>query len=774
MFIKGRYFINPVKITVKSETEQAKRELDNLTSSVSKISTPLSAATSGLAKIGLLAAGIAATAKAVKVLVDKSKEYIDLYKIQEQAEVRLEASLKATKNAVGMSSDELKNLASSLQNVTTTGDETIIQMEMLFVATKSVSKDILPQATKSALNLSKALGTDAVSSAQKLARVLADPAKNLEALKESNIQLTQAQKDQILSLQEQGDLLSAQNIVLSAVESAYGGVAEAVANTDTGKIEQIQNLMDDIKEGLGQAIVGSLSPAFDWMKERLTEINDGIQWINEHSKASKVADTLLDGKSTGKRIFDYTDLELETAVDRSQYHEWYSNKLWNNELLSPAETPTQELIDRAIERGEFTKSDMEAFDVVIQEIERRKKEKEKNELTKDNYSLLDEKLSFKNSGQKTSTQAIILPVVNKELETERNEKAKTEKERTDSVSSNVSTFLKNNASLSHSKKIEDIQTKITEAQSMRWNASGEQKLQIEEIISSLEVQKNELLKIKEITEDTVDEDKIKTEAAEKLAETLSNISSITSEISSPLLSIGSSIADIFTSAADSAVAELERITNAWDKYFEDLDKKQSTQKDSLSMALSEGVISYDEYIKSRQSMDDAYTEAQQAKAKEEEDARKKADRLKEAAFNADKANSLAQIGIDTAMAIMNVWANHGGNPILAGVLTGLVSSASLMQISAVASKQYTPLAAGGIITKPTYALLGEGGSKEAVLPLNSDTFKKTGLSGNEGTVILNFNFGNVYSKEELVSDVFESVEKLQRIGSLPKWKYANV
>lgn len=108
MFIKGRYFINPVKITVKSETEQAKRELDNLTSSVSKISTPLSAATSGLAKIGLLAAGIAATAKAVKVLVDKSKEYIDLYKIQEQAEVRLEASLKATKNAVGMSSDELK------------------------------------------------------------------------------------------------------------------------------------------------------------------------------------------------------------------------------------------------------------------------------------------------------------------------------------------------------------------------------------------------------------------------------------------------------------------------------------------------------------------------------------------------------------------------------------------------------------------------------------------------------------------------------------------
>jgi hypothetical protein len=61
---------------------------------------------------------------------------------------------------------------------------------------------------------------------------------------------------------------------------------------------------------------------------------------------------------------------------------------------------------------------------------------------------------------------------------------------------------------------------------------------------------------------------------------------------------------------------------------------------------------------------------------------------------------------------MNAWKYE---PITASILTGLISATATAQVAAVASKQYTPLASGGIVSGPTHALIGEGGSKEAIL-----------------------------------------------------------
>ena len=151
----------------------------------------------------------------------------------------------------------------------------------------------------------------------------------------------------------------------------------------------------------------------------------------------------------------------------------------------------------------------------------------------------------------------------------------------------------------------------------------------------------------------------------------------------------------------------------------------------------------------------------------------KANELGKAAFDADKANQIAQATANAALAITNIWASHAGNVPLAATLTALSAATTGVQIATIAAQQYTPLAAGGIVTSPTTALIGEGGTPEAILPLNEGNMDRFGIgSAESGMINLTINIGTVYSKEDLADEIFHGIERAQRTGSLPNWRYA--
>ena len=129
--------------------------------------------------------------------------------------------------------------------------------------------------------------------------------------------------------------------------------------------------------------------------------------------------------------------------------------------------------------------------------------------------------------------------------------------------------------------------------------------------------------------------------------------------------------------------------------------------------------------------------------------------------------------MNAALSITDIWASYGSNPVLAGVLTGISAAATAAEIAAIASQQYTPLAAGGIVQSPTRALIGEGGSPEMILPLTDSNMERFGVSGsNDGGVInLVVNVGTAYNSDQLTEDVFRAIERAQRTGALPRWRY---
>ena len=323
----------------------------------------------------------------------------------------------------------------------------------------------------------------------------------------------------------------------------------------------------------------------------------------------------------------------------------------------------------------------------------------------------------------------------------------------------VDQVLKQNGSKSRSAQIANIDSQIAQAYSAYWSTGDKTKQkQIQEIISSLKMEKQALLEVSE---------------AEAEVETISkNVWGDVKSVISPVQNLVSSLGNMFEVFANNAKDALSKVESSWDKYFEDLDRSQASQQQTYAALLSSGKMSYDEYIAAMNGLDEERAEAIRKQQEEEGAAREEANRLGEAAFNAKKANSLASIAISTAEAIMAAWADNP-NPVTAGIITGLISVASLAQVAAVSSQSYTPLAAGGITKGPQKAIVGEGGVSEMILPLTESNLKKVGLGEkSEGSIILNLTVENAYTADDLSESVFRAIERAQRTGALPKWRYA--
>jgi phage-related minor tail protein len=188
------------------------------------------------------------------------KESIELTKTQIAAEKQLETVLKSTGNAVGLTADELKKMASELQNVTNFGDEATIAAQAILLTFTSIGKEVFPGATKAILDVSTAMGQDLRTSAIQIGKALNDPIAGLGALRRVGIQFTDQQEEQIRTLTKSGQIVEAQTIILGELERQFGGSAEAARQADGGFIA-FSNTIGDLQELLGLPVFEALA---DW------------------------------------------------------------------------------------------------------------------------------------------------------------------------------------------------------------------------------------------------------------------------------------------------------------------------------------------------------------------------------------------------------------------------------------------------------------------------------------------------------------------------------
>ena len=191
---------------------------------------------------------------------------------EEQSFARLKAVVTATGAAAGFSAEQLRDQANALQEVTTFGNESIMGVQALVATFKGIKGDEFQRVTEIALDLAQVLQTDAKTGALQLGKALEDPLRGVTALRRAGISFNAVEMEQIRLMQESGQLMEAQRLVLRALEGQVGGTARAMGETATGQLVQFKNAIADALEVVGELFLPELAKLATMIKDMLPAI----------------------------------------------------------------------------------------------------------------------------------------------------------------------------------------------------------------------------------------------------------------------------------------------------------------------------------------------------------------------------------------------------------------------------------------------------------------------------------------------------------------------
>lgn len=255
-----------VKITGVNEAQIQMKSMGKATEeSSSKLKGFLSNAASTAAGLGLFNLAGSAFSFLKDQLTGVFQESLDASNGMAQTV----AVLKSTHNASGETADAIADLAGSLSHLTTFSDDTIQAGENMLLTFTNIGKNVFPQATKTVLDMSQALGQDTKSSAIQLGKALNDPITGITALQRVGVTFTDSQKKLITSLVDSGNVAGAQKVILQELQREFGGSAVAAGKTLPGQLTILQQSFADVKQAIGDALLPILQQVVGWVQQNV-------------------------------------------------------------------------------------------------------------------------------------------------------------------------------------------------------------------------------------------------------------------------------------------------------------------------------------------------------------------------------------------------------------------------------------------------------------------------------------------------------------------------
>jgi hypothetical protein len=232
---------NEATIVIKAKDEATSTLKNIISNGISALMSP----------IGLAVGAMAALTAGFKIATDEAIE-------AQQNLAQLQAVLKSTGSAAGVTEKQALDLATALSETTVYSDDAVLSAENLLLTFTKIGKDIFPEATKITADLATALKMDLNSAAMMVGKALNDPIKGIAAMGRAGVQFSEDQKMMIKSLVETGKTAEAQRIILKELETQVGGSAQAMGQTFGGQIEITKNALLNIAESVGTKLLPAL------------------------------------------------------------------------------------------------------------------------------------------------------------------------------------------------------------------------------------------------------------------------------------------------------------------------------------------------------------------------------------------------------------------------------------------------------------------------------------------------------------------------------------
>lgn len=255
-------------------SSQVKQAINSINDSTRKMATEMEKARQAQERINAatqrMVGAIRAAGKAWLTYKAIMNTYIRNSIEAERVETQLNAVLRSTQHAAGLTAIELKNMASEMQMLTAFGDEEVLSMQNILLTFKQIKGDEFKRATMAVLDLSTAMGQDLKSSAIQVGKALNDPKVGLTALQRVGITFSDSQKKLIKDLTETGRVAEAQREIFKELESQFGGSAKAATNSFGGALAQLKNKFGDLFEINATGEFGEMTTA---VKELTTALD---------------------------------------------------------------------------------------------------------------------------------------------------------------------------------------------------------------------------------------------------------------------------------------------------------------------------------------------------------------------------------------------------------------------------------------------------------------------------------------------------------------------
>ncbi|TDS68144.1 phage tail length tape measure family protein [Comamonas sp. JUb58] len=228
-----------------ADLRKAQAEQDKAADSTNKWNAAASTLGGVLGKIGAAVAGGAFYAKFISETIDAANE-----------QAQLQAVLRSTGEAAGWSADALNEMADAMSKKSIFSPGEINQAQTRMLSYSNVVGQQFPKAMQATIDMAQRMGMSVTQSAETIGKALDVPSEGLTALSKQGFRFTEAEKMLVEQLEEVGKKAEAQAIILKALESSYGGAAEAARGTLGGALAGLKNTVSDLMTGSGGSVDG--------------------------------------------------------------------------------------------------------------------------------------------------------------------------------------------------------------------------------------------------------------------------------------------------------------------------------------------------------------------------------------------------------------------------------------------------------------------------------------------------------------------------------------
>lgn len=264
-------------LELAADSSKLEKDLDKIHKSVEGKAAELEKVFNAIASSAILGAIV----KAYNQVVAAAEEAL-------VTEAKVAGVIRATGNAAGFTVSQLSQMADEFSRLTGVDDEVILNGEAVLLTFRQIGREVFPEATKAALDMSAVMGQDLQSSIVQIGKALNDPIAGITALSRVGVTFTDEQKDMIKSFMEVNDIAGAQSVILQELQAEFGGTAEEMEKSSTGS-KILKTAFGNLQEELGRNLVPQQRTWNLLLADSLDILSEATRSYNNYEDAQRKA-----------------------------------------------------------------------------------------------------------------------------------------------------------------------------------------------------------------------------------------------------------------------------------------------------------------------------------------------------------------------------------------------------------------------------------------------------------------------------------------------------